>query len=666
MNLLRGFLIILIAFLLSLSASFGYLLYTVGEMDRLPDPSPPLTTQIYDCRDEILAVRYRENRVPVPLEQIPDHLIKATLAVEDRRFYHHSGFDPAGLFRALLNNLRKGQTAQGGSTITQQLAKNLYLSHERTLERKLKEALYAIHLERRYNKDEILEMYLNTIYYGQYAYGAEAAAWSYFGKSAAELSLGEAALLAGLPKGPSYYSPQQNPKAAEQRRESVLSQMVSTGFINEEEREAALQEQLSFRELDGEENAAYFIDYLIHNEMTQLFDGDLDPLYREGLKIYTTLDRNMQELAEEMIAGIPEERRDENDIRQPQGALVALDPATGFVKALVGGRDFEESSLNRALAPRSPGSSFKPFVYAAALEEGFTANDRILCEAVTFTEAGLSEPYAPTDYGGGYHNRELTLREALARSCNITAIKLHDAIGREKAVEMARRLGVSSPLGAYLSLPLGTGEVTLLELTAAFAPFANGGYRVKPLLIRKVTDSRGKVLLEREPRKEPVLDPAIAYLITDMLKDVLTGDGTAAAAGAILKRPAAGKSGTSQDNKSAHMIGYTPQLVCGVYVGDDYEKPLDSSGGGLAAPLWAWFMERALQDSDPQDFALPEGIVRCPICPESGLLCGPGCPKPSREELFLGGTEPEECTCCNNSQLFPWLPRLKHPAELHQ
>ena len=662
MNLFRGFLIILIALLLSLSASFGYLLYTVGEMDRLPEPSPPLTAQIFDCGDEILALRYQENRIPVTLEQIPDHLIKATLAVEDRRFYHHPGFDPAALFRALLNNLRKGQTAQGGSTITQQLAKNLYLSHERTLERKLKEALYAIHLERRYNKDEILEMYLNTIYYGHFAYGVEAAARSYFGKNAAELSLGEAALLAGLPKGPSYYSPQHNPEAAEQRRESVLSQMVSTGFISEGEKRAALQEELSFRELHAGESASYFIDYLIQNEMADFFGGDLSPLYREGLRIYTTLDRELQELAEELIAGIPEERRDESGVRQPQGALVALDPATGYVKALVGGRDFEESNLNRALVPRSPGSSFKPFVYAAALEEGFTAGDRILCEAVTFTEAGLSEPYAPTDYGGGFHNRELTLREALAKSCNITAIKLHDAIGREKAVAMAKRLGVTAPLEPYLSLPLGTGEVSLLELTAAFASFANGGYRVKPLLIRKVTDARGRVLLEREPQKEPVLDPAIAYLVTDMLKDVLTGEGTAAAAGAILNRPAAGKSGTSQDNKSAHMIGYTPQLVSGVYVGDDCEIPLDSSGGGLAAPLWAWFMERALQDSDPLDFDLPEGIVRYPICPESGLRCGPGCPEPAREELFLCGTGPGECTRCSPAPLYPWLPQLKQPA----
>lgn len=664
MNLFRGFLIILIALLLSVSASFGYLVYTVGKMDQLPKPSPPLTTRIYDGQDQILAVRYQENRVDIPLEHVSGHLVKATLAVEDRRFYRHSGFDPAGLLRALLNNLKRGRTDQGGSTITQQLAKNLYLSHERTLKRKLQEALYTIHLERSYNKDEILEMYLNTIFYGHFAYGAEAAARNYFGKSAAELSLGEAALLAGLPKGPSYYSPQLNPEAAEQRRRTVLNQMVSAGFISAQEKENALAETLVFRELTAGENAAYFLDYLINTELAALFDGDLSPVYRGGLEVYTTLDPEMQQLAEEIIAGIAEQRIDEKGIRQPQGALVAIDPATGQVKALVGGRDFKESSLNRATIPRSPGSSFKPFLYAAALENGFTVNDRVLCEKVSFTE-GLPEPYAPTDYGGSFHNRELTIREAVEKSCNIVAVKVHEHIGQEKAAEMARRLGINSPLEAYLSLPLGANEVTLLELTAAFAALANGGFRIKPFLIRRVVDSGGRLLLENGPQKEQVLSPAVAYLITDMLKGVLAEGGTAAAAGSILNRPAAGKSGTSQDNKNAHMIGYTPQLVAGIYVGDDYGSSLDSSGGGLAAPLWAWFMEKALQESAPRDFEIPGGIVRCSLCPESGLRQGPFCPQPSREELFISGTEPlEECSLCAPSLWWPWFPSLKRSSGL--
>ncbi len=665
MNLFRGLLIILIALLLSISASFGYLVYTVGKMDRLPKPSPPLTTRIYDCQDQIMAVRYQENRIDLPLEQISGHLVKATLAVEDRRFYRHSGFDPAGLLRALLNNLRRGQTAQGGSTITQQLAKNLYLTHERTLKRKLKEALYTIHLERNYDKNEILEMYLNTIYYGNFAHGAEAASRNYFGKSAADLSLAEAALLAGLPKGPSYYSPQLNPEAAEQRRRTVLNQMLTAGFICEQEKEAALKDTPLFRELPAGENGAYFLDYLINNELAALFGGDLSPVYRDGLRIYTTLDPEMQLLAEEIIAGIGGEQRDENGIRQPQGALVALDPATGQVKALVGGRDFKESSLNRAIIPRSPGSSFKPFVYAAALENGFTVSDRVRCEKVSFVETGLPEPYTPSDYGGSFHNRELTIREAVEKSCNIVAVKVHQMIGREKAVEMAHRLGINSSLEPYLSLPLGTNEITLLELTAAFAPFANGGFRIKPLFIRKVVDAAGRILLENRPQKEQVLSPAVAYLLTDMLEGVLAGEGTAAAAGSILHRPAAGKSGTSQDNKNAHMIGYTPQLVAGIYIGDDYGKSLGSTGGGLAAPLWAWFMEKALADTAPLEFEIPAGIVSCSLCPETGLLRGPFCPEPTREELFLGGTEPsEECSQCRPSFWWPWFPSVKSSSGL--
>lgn len=667
MNYFRCFLIILIVLILSLSGSFGYLVYTIGEMEQLPEPSPPLTTRIYDCRDQVLAIRYQENRVEVPLEEVSEYLVKATLAVEDRRFYRHHGFDPAGLARALLNNIRGGRAYQGGSTITQQLAKNLFLSHKRTLERKFKEALYTIHLERRYSKEELLEMYLNTIYYGHAAYGIEAAAQTYFDKSAGDLSLAEAAILAGIPKGPDYYSPFLNAEAAEERRKTILSQMFSAGFINELERDKALQEQLNLRKPADEEKAAYFLDYAINVELADFFGEDLGLLYRGGLHIYTSLDPEMQQIAQEIIAGIPELRLDKEGKRQPQGALVALEPHSGYVRAMVGGRDFKETSLNRTLALRSPGSAFKPFVYAAALESGFTAADLVSCEAVTFNEAGLAEPYTPTDYGGGFHNRELTIREALAKSCNIAAIKVHDQIGKDKAVEMAHRLGISSPLGPYFSLALGTGEVSLLELTAAFAAFANGGARIEPLVVRKVVDSQGRLLLEKTPHKEQVLDPAIAFLITDMLRDVLAEGGTACAAGDILNRPAAGKSGTSHESKNAHMIGYTPQLVAGIYIGDDYEKSIDFSGGGGAAPLWAWFMKLALEDSDVLDFDVPDGITRCSLCPETGLRRSQHCPEPGLSEYFVGGTEPAlECRLCRPEVRWPWLPALKNQAPSHR
>ncbi len=658
MSFMRFMLILFIALLLSISGSFGYLVFTIAGMDTLSAPAYALTTRIYDINDNPVALRYVENRVEVPLNEISEHLVLATIAAEDRRYYQHFGFDLPGMGRALVNNVKKLQTTQGGSTITQQLAKNLFLSHERTVERKVKEAVYTIHLERNYSKEEILTKYLNTIYYGHSAYGIEAAAQTYFGKSAYSLTLAEASLLAGIPRGPQYYSPFINESAAMQRQKVVLGQMLTAGLISETERDAAVAEELHFRDTTREEKYQYFLDHMINMELLRHFDGDHFKIYGGGLEIYTTLDPEMQQLAQKTIADIPQLRTDQEEKRQPQGALVAIEPETGYIRALVGGRDYNETKLNRALSLRSPGSSFKPFLYAAALECGHTVFDAISCGPISLSEPGLTQPYEPTDFGGGFHNRDLTIREALVKSCNIVAITTHVDIGREKAVEMASRLGINSPMNPYLSLPLGTIEVTLLELTAAFAPFANGGYRVEPVLIRKVMDSQGNTLLENLPQAEKVLDEGIAFLITDMLKGVLQEGGTASRAASILSRPAAGKSGTSQDSKNAHMVGYTPQLVVGLYIGDDDETPLGATGGRLAAPLWAEFMEQAHQGWTAREFPVPENIIRVSLCPESGLLRDPLCSSPELEEFFIVGTEPTEyCTDenCRPTLWWPWL-----------
>lgn len=659
MKLLRAFLLLFIALLLSISGSFGYLVYTIAGMDKLPAPQYALTTRIYDIYDRPIAYRYEENRTRVSLSEISDYLLQATVAVEDRRFFQHMGFDLSGMARAMISNLKNRQTTQGGSTITQQLAKNLYLTHERTVKRKVKEAIYTVHLERNYSKDEILEKYLNTIYYGHSAYGIEAAAQVYFGKSADELTLAEASLLAGLPRGPQLYSPFIDEAAAALRQKTVLNQMVTAGYISEEEKEGAIKEALIFREPSSEEKYTYFIDHVINIELARHFGNDYSMIYRSGLNIYTTLDPKIQEAAQKVIAGIPQLRTDSEGKRQPQGALVALDPETGFIYALVGGREYSETKLNRALSLRSPGSSFKPFVYAAALENGYTTAAKILCKPVTFNEPG-TDVYEPTDFGGGYHHRELTVREALVQSCNIAAILTHIDIGREKTVEMAKRLGIRETT-PHLSLPLGSVEVTLLELTASFATFANGGYKIEPVLVRKVVDAQGNTILENRPQQEKVLDEKIAYLITDMLTGVLQEEGTASRVSSILHRPAAGKSGTSQDSKNAHMIGYTPRLAAGLYIGDDEETPLGATGGRLAAPLWAEFMEQAHQGLPAEEFPLPAGIVRVSLCPESGLLCGPWCSGQGLEELFISGTEPAEfCTgeaCgCKPALWWPWLP----------
>ena len=648
--------------LLALSAGFNFFVYNLVYSSPIESVEIPLTTRIYDDRDQLLAVRYIENRLEIPLEEIPVPVLKATLAIEDHRFYQHRGFDLSGFGRALINNLKQKRFSQGGSTITQQLAKNLYLSNDRTLIRKIKEAAYTIRLEHSYDKDEILERYLNTIYYGHSAYGIEAAARTYFAKSTAELSLAEAALLAGLPKGPAYYSPFINPEAARERQKNVLQAMNRAGYITAQEKEKAQAENIDYREPAQQGQASYFVDYLINIELARYVSNSTDDIYRSGLEIYTTLDASMQQAAEEVVARIPRQRIDPQGCCQPQGALVALDPTNGFIKALVGGRDFSESQLNRVFSRRSPGSAFKPFVYAAALEEGKKATTTYLCEPLSLEEPSAGKPYEPTDYGGGFHNRELTIREAIASSCNLVAIKTFLDIGPEKTVEMASRLGILSPLNGYYSLPLGTAEVSLLELTAAFAPFANGGTRVEPVAIRRVVDSKGNILLENRPCRKKVLDEKVAFILTDMLTGVLAEGGTAEKAGPILHRPAAGKSGTSHAGINAHMIGYTPELLAGLYIGDDFEQPLGTTGGELAAPLWAEFMENALAGETPREFPLPPGVVRKTICPHSGLLQSPNCKGHGKEEYFIAGTAPtEECsflTCphCPHDSWWPWLP----------
>jgi 1A family penicillin-binding protein len=664
----RFILILVIALLLGISGSFGYLVYTIAWMDDLPLPQQPLTTRIYGLHGDLIAKRYLENRMNVPLSEISDYLLLATIAVEDRRFFEHSGFDPRGIGRALINNLINRQTVQGGSTITQQLAKNLYLTHERTVERKVNEAIYTIHLERTYSKQEILEKYLNTIYYGHSAYGIEAAAQTFFNKSANALTLAEASLLAGLPRGPYYYSPFLNNASARQRQKIVLDQMLSAGVISEAQKEAALSKELIFRSATIEEKYSYFLNHAINTELARYFNGDYSRINYGGYKVYTTLDSRLQNLAQKTIAALPQMRTDQDGKRQPQGALVALDPETGYVYAMVGGRDAEETKVNRALSLRSPGSSFKPFVYAAALESGFTAADKIACEPISLSEPGLTEAYEPTDYGGDFHHRELTIREALIKSCNIAAILTHVEIGREKTVAMARKLGISTPMNPYFSLPLGTEEVTLFELTTAFAPFANGGYRVRPILIRKVLDAQGNLVMENSPQKEKVLDENISFIITDILKGVLRDGGTASRVETILNRPAAGKSGTAQEKKNVHMVGYTPQLVAGLYIGDDFGQPLDATGGNLAAPLWAEFMEKAHQPWEIRNFIAPTGIVRVSLCPESMLLREPWCNGPVVDEYFVAGTEPsrlcsgEASSCRKPSPWWPWLPlQLQRP-----
>lgn len=626
-------------------------LVTFGFVRLIPVPGKQVGSVFYDIRGEAITSTVAGNRIEVPLTRIAPPLRQAVIAVEDARFYKHPGIDPVGIARALVRNIRAGQIVEGGSTITQQLAKNMFLPPERTIGRKVAELLLTFYLEFKFSKDEILERYLNLVYLGHGAYGAEAGARLYFGKNAEDLSLGEAAMLAGLTRGPFYYSPYRDMSAALERRRIVLERMAAAGYVTKAQARAATVEPVRLVGLGTREirAAPYFVDYVMEEVLRRLGDGG-NLLYSGGLRVYTTLDLTLQRAAEKAFGseldaltppGAPSDVLPGTPI-QPQGALVAIDPRNGHVRALIGGRSFHETQFNRAVyAKRQPGSAFKPFFYAAALDSGFTAATTLACEPLTFWSAGV--PYVPTDYGKfEYHFRQLTLREALVVSCNVVSVHLASMLGPEKGIEYARRLGVKSSLGPHLSLVLGTSEVTPLEMAAAFAPFANGGKRVEPVFIVSVRDRRGRELFRERPRVRQVLDPRTAFIITDILKQVISKWGTAADIADRVTRPAAGKTGSTQNYTDAWFVGYTPDLVCSVYIGyDNPATPLARSGGAAAAPIWAEFVERGLAGRPKAAFRRPAGIVSREICHETGYLATPACPN-TRWEIFKAETAPTE------------------------
>ncbi len=663
----RFLLIILLIFLLSITGFFGYFIYTVMGLEGIPDAISARTTRFYYSNGDLLASRSIENRIEIPLTEIPIHVQEAIVAIEDERFFDHPGIDIAGLARAAYTNIRTRRISQGGSTITQQLARNLFLSHERTFNRKFQEMAYTVHLERQFSKDEILEKYLNTIYFGRGAYGIEAAALTYFNKNAQALTLAEGAFLVGIPQRPAMST-----ERALNRQKVILAKMLELDYISESEYRAALEEELIFSEGRTRENnlTQYFVDTVIYNELANLWSEheETDLLYRGGLKIYTTLDSSMQKAAEQaFFDGMPESYRvDSNGISQPQGALVAMDPVNGHVKAMIGGRDFKETQYNRVTsARRSPGSAFKPLIYAAAMEQvGFTAATQLDSEPISIDIPGTTSPYEPKNFDGSFHFRPLTVREALALSDNVIAVKTNIAVGPEEAVKFANHMGIKSILDPVVSLPLGT-DITALEMTTAFTPFANRGVKVEPMLVTKVEDAQGRVLLENKTEKEVVLNEGIAFIITDMLKGVLSPGGTASHLADLLDRPTAAKTGTAENFRSVYMVGYTPDLVASVYIGDDdhnYSLTSGSTGGRVAGPIWANFMREALKDLPPRDFIQPSNVITREICPETGMLANSACTLESYDEYFIAGTEPteecgpENCSGCEVQWWWPWNP----------
>ncbi|WP_297211935.1 MULTISPECIES: penicillin-binding protein 1A [Thermodesulfovibrio] len=700
--------IITVLIIIAFMAGAGFAIFrdipSIKDFERIKTPEG---TKVY-AEDGTLIGEFKiQKGIYIPIKQIPKHLINAVVAVEDSRFWKHKGIDYIGIGRALVTDIFHMKLKEGGSTITQQLAKIMFLTPEKTLSRKVKEAYLAMKIERELSKEKILELYLNNVYFGHGAYGVEMASRIYFGKPVNQITLPEAALLAGLIRAPNAYSPYNDLVRAKQRQEIVLERMEKEEFISPQERKRASNQSIHLSSLRiSTENYNYFLEY-VRKQLEENFD--IEKIYKGNLRVYTTLDPHAQisaqralqeglrevdkrmgwrgslgkvslkeDTAEEKVAFTPSQGdiargtvisvnpnqavikargikgklnlQDAQwaskildpsgkikilksfkltDILSPgdivmvrfksvgkeilfsleqepeiEGALAALDPQTGYIKAMVGGYSFQRGEFNRAVyAKRQPGSSFKPFVYAAAIEKGFSPEDTILDEPISY-RTGLKE-WSPSNYDGEFWG-EITLRRALAFSRNVPTVRLAETVGIDSIINLAKKAGITSEIPADLSLALGSLSLSPLELTSAFAVFANGGKKIKPIAIKYVTDNTGKIILQNEPQPEEVLSPEVAYTITEMLKDVVAyGTGTRANIG----RPVAGKTGTSNEFRDAWFVGYTPQLVAGVWVGyDDMRKSLGhgEAGGRASAPIWAQFMKEVLSSREIQDFQRPE------------------------------------------------------------
>jgi len=609
----------------------------IGEMDQ--------ATTVFDAHDQLAFTIFKEQRIDVPLAEMSPHLIKAILAIEDQRFYEHGGFDVFRIIAAAAADVRHRRAAQGASTITQQLARQSFLSTDKTIRRKLQELIVAERIEHRYSKPEILELYLNKVYFGDGLYGVEAASRGFFGKHASELTLPEAALLAGLVKSPSSYAPTVSLDRATARRNVVLGAMLDYHAITKPEWQAARATHVTLRDnLRADDPHGEYFQEQVRLELVSRFGWNR--VYQGGLRVYSTIDMPMQTAAEAAVADglksldarrkaqikprrLPEPGKFMGPMKpapeEPplQAALIAMDPATGHVMAMVGGRDFDKSHFNRAVqAKRQPGSAFKPFVYAAALEAGYTPatvldhlNDPINTIQGAWTP---EDEHLETD--------SLSLRVGLRTSSNRAAVRLLQQVGIPRTVQYAKTMGIGD-MPSVPSLALGSGEVTLQSLTAAYAAFANHGMVPKPLIVRRVEDRDGKVLFSAEDSTSRAVSETTAFLMSSMMADVINA-GTGARARALgFRLPAAGKTGTTNDFNDAWFVGYTPKLVAGVWVGFDQPRTILPNGfaADVAVPVWANFMKTATKSDAPAWFDPPPGITTANVCRISGKLASEGC-----------------------------------------
>ncbi len=560
---------------------------------------PTETTYIYDVKGKHLASLHGEaNREVVKLETISPDLKRAVIAMEDSHFYLHHGINPNSVGRALLANWERGSVVEGGSTLTMQLVKNLFLSRDRKFSRKIAEAVLAIRVEQIFNKDQILEMYLNQIYWGHNNYGIQTAAQSYFAKPASKLNLAESSMLAGLIQSPEEYSPFVNYEVAKQRQSLVLSRMQELGWITASQAASARRQKLNLGEITSWQTSELpYITEAVVAELNERFGRDA--VLKGGMRVQTTINYDFQRMAEETV------RRAHRNLRRrglyaDQVALAAVDPRTHFVKALVGGVGYEKSQFNRAIqARRQPGSAFKPFVYYTAFATGkYGPSSTVMDTPVSYRDG--NGYYSPRNYGGGYSGA-MSIRTALTVSANVPAVKIGRAIGLDKVIETCRTLGIKSPMEPVTSLPLGAIGVTPLEMAGAYATFANTGWHSDPTIIVRVTDSAGNVLLDNTPKPRLVLDPWATASLNNVLTGVINGGtGKAAAIG----RQAAGKTGTTSSERDVWFVGYVPQLSTAVWIGNDNYRPLGggATGGGFAAPIWRSFMAQALKNEPVQYF----------------------------------------------------------------
>ncbi len=661
MNRTHVLLLVLVplAVLLALCVA-GYMKLRAGlpAADEIAEFRAPASTRVFDCKGRLVHEFFQEKRRPVSLDTVPEYLKRALIAVEDRRFYSHWGIDVVRIPGLLWWMVRHPGKLKGTSTITQQLARSMFLTYRRRLDRKLKEMILAVELEKQFSKDEIFEMYLNQIWYGGSIYGVQAAAERYFGKHVSDLNLAECATLAALVANPAVYSPYHHPDRLIQRRNIFLSKLHQTGYITMEQYQTAREESLTPHPVTGGRNEApYFIEE-VRRDLVARYGPDF--VYRSGSTIYTALDLDIQRAANETVEKRLQRIEEDYRLKQSrtwydsvvevdsgvgaprylQGALVAVEVKTGYVRAMVGGRDYRRSEYNRATqAKRQTGSAFKPFLYTAAIDNGFTAANVMLDSTITLSIPGQRR-YRPHNYDHKFLG-PVTLRRALALSRNIVAVRLIDRLGPELVARYANLMGITEKLLPVYSLALGSIEVTLLDMTAAFATLPNRGARIRPILIERIQDPRGFIIEENVPEIQPVISPTTAYIVTSMLQSVID-EGTATT---IRHRgyrgPAAGKTGTTDDYTDAWFIGYTPEICCGVWVGYDRKKTIfrGATGGGVAAPIWAYFMKQIKPDTAAGRFRVPGRIVTAPICEETGQLATPQCPR-VRYEIFARGTEP--------------------------